>query len=89
MSAYETHKRLWRRAGDVEYIRIETRPARKPIAKSSVASVELEWLPARGSGACLAFQALQGAVVRCKTHEASREFYAKLQAFCDSINPSQ
>ena len=77
---HETNKHRWRRLGDVDYVCLDVRPARK--AENGLAAT-LEWLPAGTSGACEAFQSLQATVTSLKTPEKCAAFYEALKRFAD------
>lgn len=74
-----TNKQRWRKERNIEYLRLEARPAR---CTPNEVSIELEWCPPSGSGAYEAFNKLQQVVLKCgKTTESSQRFYAELLKF--------
>jgi hypothetical protein len=85
MTRVERNLRRWARLGDVEFVRIEARPARR--LKSDVEAVTLDWVPDGSSGACAAFQSLQRAVLRAKTHDEAARLYVALRSFAEAWSP--
>lgn len=76
-----THKQVWRKDGTLQYIKVETRPARK--SNDSVCQMDVEWLPNGNSGGCEAFQSLLKTSIAQRTHEEATKFYSALKDFAD------
>lgn len=81
MTTELTHKQLWRKDKDVEYIRIEARPTVRE-SKKNKCSVTVEILPPGGRGACKAIQALMQAILVNRGSD-SIKFYNELEEFSE------